>query len=94
MEGNGEIGLVGGMYDIETGKELWRLELAETSGDEKQILASIRDETLFGGRLTDTGMIHARPGPEIGPLEGWVVSPGPGRRPAREGRWSGRRPWH
>ena len=39
----------------------WRLELAESAGGEQAVLDAIRAETVFGGRLTRTGMVHARP---------------------------------
>lgn len=38
-----------------------RLLEAERSGDKQGILDAIRDETVFGGRLTDTNMLHSRP---------------------------------
>ena len=39
----------------------YRLELAERNADRVGIVAAIRDETIFGGRLADTHMIHSRP---------------------------------
>jgi hypothetical protein len=38
----------------------YRLELAQATGQRDQILAAIRAETEFGGRLSDTNMIHTR----------------------------------
>lgn len=38
-----------------------RLEQAAKKGDAKGILDAIREETVFGGRLTFTNMIHTRP---------------------------------
>ncbi len=37
-----------------------RLELAGKSGDKDAIIAAIRAETEFGGRLNDTNLIHSR----------------------------------
>ncbi len=37
-----------------------RLEWAEATGDRETILGAIRAETEFGGRLSDTNMIHTR----------------------------------
>lgn len=39
----------------------YRLHRAGESGDRDAIIAAIRAETVFGGRLTDTHLIHARP---------------------------------
>jgi hypothetical protein len=38
-----------------------RLHEAERSGDRARILDAIKAETVFGGRLADTHMIHSRP---------------------------------
>jgi hypothetical protein len=38
-----------------------RLEDAARMGDKDKILAAVKDETIFGARLQDTGMIHSRP---------------------------------
>jgi hypothetical protein len=39
----------------------WHLDEAEKTRDPKAILAAIKEETVFGGRLTYTNMIHSRP---------------------------------
>ena len=39
----------------------WKVEQAAESGDQAALLRAIRRETEFGGRLTYTNMIHARP---------------------------------
>lgn len=39
----------------------YRLEQASASNDNELILTAIRDETIFGARLTSTHMIHTRP---------------------------------
>ena len=39
----------------------WKVEQAAESGNEKALLEAIRQETVFGGRLTYTNMIHTRP---------------------------------
>lgn len=39
----------------------YRLHQAEQSGDPSAIIAAIKAETTFGGRLTHTHMIHTRP---------------------------------
>jgi hypothetical protein len=39
----------------------YRLQQATDSGERDEILAGVRKETVFGGRLTDTHMIHTRP---------------------------------
>jgi hypothetical protein len=39
----------------------YRLHEAERSGERARIVDAIRAETIFGGRLTDTHMIHSRP---------------------------------
>jgi len=38
-----------------------RLDEAAATGDRQRILDAIRDETVFGGRLTYTNMVHSRP---------------------------------
>ena len=38
-----------------------RLEKAAREGDPDRIVDAIREETVFGGRLTNTHMIHTRP---------------------------------
>jgi hypothetical protein len=38
----------------------YRLDEAAEGGDEKEIFEAIKAETLFGGRLTHTGMVHGR----------------------------------
>jgi len=38
----------------------WQLGEAERGGDQQAVLDAIRAETIFGGRLTRSGMIHAR----------------------------------
>ena len=38
----------------------YQLQLAEQSGEKQPILAAIRAETEFGGRLSDTNAIHTR----------------------------------
>lgn len=39
----------------------YQLEQATAAGDEQAILAAVEAETIFGGRLTYTNMIHTRP---------------------------------
>jgi len=39
----------------------YRLHQAEQAKDRSRIIDAIRDETVFGGRLTNTNMIHTRP---------------------------------
>jgi hypothetical protein len=39
----------------------YRLEQAKRSGDQERILEAIRNETVFGSRLTRTHVIHTRP---------------------------------
>jgi hypothetical protein len=39
----------------------WKVEQAAGSGDRTALLHAVRQETEFGGRLTYTNMIHARP---------------------------------
>jgi hypothetical protein len=38
-----------------------RLDEAGRARDRAKVLAAVRDETVFGARLMDTGMIHSRP---------------------------------
>jgi len=38
-----------------------RLHQAEQAGDRAAIIDAIKEETIYGGRLTDTHMIHTRP---------------------------------
>lgn len=38
----------------------YRLLQAKRSGEKERILQAIRDETVFGGRLTNTNMVHGR----------------------------------
>lgn len=39
----------------------YKLQQAEGSGSEQRILDAIRAETVYGGRLTNTNMLHSRP---------------------------------
>ena len=39
----------------------YRLHKAEQADDRRQIVDAIKAETIFGGRLTNTNMIHSRP---------------------------------
>ena len=39
----------------------WKVQQAADSGNQSALLQAIRQETLFGGRLTYTNMVHARP---------------------------------
>jgi hypothetical protein len=38
-----------------------RLEEAARAKDKERVIAAVRDETVFGARLRDTGLIHSRP---------------------------------
>ena len=39
----------------------WKVEKAADPGDQTDLLQAIRQETVFGGRLTYTNMVHSRP---------------------------------
>jgi hypothetical protein len=39
----------------------WKVQQAADSVDQTALLQAIRQETMFGGRLTYTNMIHTRP---------------------------------